>query len=117
MRISDWSSDVCSSDLLCGADRDGRGGIETIGQVGRTELTHRVVLARVGVVTGDVLRAATLERGDVHRCPLGVRGRCRKEPKILLRPDRTLDRKRVVSGQSGSIRVDLGGLGFMTKKK
>src|SRR3546814_20684461 len=90
MRISDWSSDVCSSDLLL-----------------------EELLAEVGVA-GHLAQGADLAPGRAHvaqqvgdaavlggvgvgaheeDAPLGARG----------------DRKSVVWGKSVSVRVDLGG--------
>src|SRR3546814_17378189 len=74
MRISDWSSDVCSSDLHDDLP---------------TALAHR------GQVPCGGRRG-----GDQHR--QRRRSRQREE-------DRPIDRKSVVSGQSVSVRVDLGG--------
>src|SRR3546814_6290760 len=55
MRISDWSSDVCSSDL--GAGREGQGG----GQIG-------------GNLRDVVARRSSLTRHDVRRCLQGHAG-------------------------------------------
>src|SRR3546814_15262968 len=71
MRISDWSSDVCSSDL-------GPLGLRVVGQGG--------VL---------VARARVDRRGDAGADDC--------------------DRKRVVSGKSVSVRVDLGGRRLIKK--
>src|SRR3546814_14348551 len=98
MRISDWSSDVCSSDLMPHASgqphcrcacrgSDGRGGTSaggadtTCGRAGATD-------------TGIVLGRIDLVRRAKYR---GVR-------------------KSVVSGKSVSVRVDLGGRRIMKKK-
>src|SRR3546814_10223846 len=93
MRISDWSSDVCSSDLPVpwrhGArGRPGRG----TGRMGRVEPVPGVRRPRGRAV-------AALRRGG------GGRRLARS------------DRKSVVSGKSVSVRVELGGRGILKKKK
>src|SRR3546814_12131156 len=52
MRISDWSSDVCSSDLGAAVARDVR-GLERRGQIVVNDLEG----AGIGVVDADLLRA------------------------------------------------------------
>src|SRR3546814_18386216 len=104
MRISDWSSDVCSSDLClnfehirpppaCGR---GQGWAATL--QGATPLRVASKLA--------TLAAPPARRGDVRSL-----SRRRPEPG----PDR--DRKSVVEGKSVSVRVDLGGSRLIKKKK
>src|SRR3546814_5877182 len=56
MRISDWSSDVCSSDLEYG------GSIEN-----RTRLLLEVVDACIGVWGADRVGVHLSPRGDAHR--------------------------------------------------
>src|SRR3546814_11507404 len=100
MRISDWSSDVCSSDLqrdillVAAADAD-RTGIDS---------------AMPCVDDDDALaRLATLRsRRRRHR-----RHR-RRDPAMR---DHGLDRKSVGSGKSVSIRVSLGGRRIIKKQK
>src|SRR3546814_5509959 len=88
MRISDWSSDVCSSDLLRrGAD------------VERLRRAERAIFAKA--VPGDII---ALFRQRKTALPLHhAQGRQR-------------DRKSVVSGRSVSVRVDLGGRRILKKK-
>src|SRR3546814_20327773 len=88
MRISDWSSDVCSSDLV----RDGAITHEdSLGNKGRTE-------------AGDV---------QVMSAGSGVRhAEYNREPETT----RILDRKSVVEGKSVSVRVDLGGRRIIKQK-
>src|SRR3546814_1979619 len=81
MRISDWSSDVCSSDL---ADMNGGGGEPAVG---------------LGMCAWRELRPVHAECA-----PFMVDQAAR-------------DRKRVVSGKSVSVRVDLGGRRIIKKKK
>src|SRR3546814_14946668 len=92
MRISDWSSDVCSSDLPARCP----GGIApTLQGPGR-----------------DLQR---LRLGDRRRGTLRLRIAPRCAGLSRDRPGR--DRKSVVSGKSVSVRVDLGGRRIIKKKK
>src|SRR3546814_21167623 len=79
MRISDWSSDVCSSDLEQG-DYD-------------ATLLGEYVRSRNGSQTGVIIAGP----GELFYTPGET-----EDPF-------SLDRKRVVSGKSVSVRVDLGG--------
>src|SRR3546814_17657460 len=88
MRISDWSSDVCSSDL------------------------HRPIARGVGGHVEHVLNAVDLllERGGHgRRHSLGI-GPGVGGPQHE-------DRKSVVQGKSVSVRVDLGGSRLLKKKR
>src|SRR3546814_19613639 len=98
MRISDWSSDVCSSDLLLRPD------------TGRVEL-------------GDTVLTDT-DAGTF--VPTHARGVAMLSQQAMLFPRMNVaanggyaprDRKRDVEGQSVSVRVDLGGCRIITKKK
>src|SRR3546814_12426474 len=92
MRISDWSSDVCSSDLRAPSSHPGPAG-------------------RFHLLRGN---GATRGRQSCHHGPLPCRallGRTRPCP-----PARTVDRKSVVEGKSVSVRVDLGGRRIIKKK-
>src|SRR3546814_12084134 len=96
MRISDWSSDVCSSDLWC------------------TERIVDAVLAdldRLRLHAG--VRAGTQHDRHCRQQLLGtavvVRGRGGEADVV--------DRKSVVEGKSVSVRVDLGGRRYIKKKK
>src|SRR3546814_15004150 len=92
MRISDWSSDVCSSDL--GGDLQDRHRV-------RTCLGHRHRPCRFcRRCTGSVC-CGTSNSGRTCR----RRGRGRR------------DRKSVVEGKSVSVRVDLGGRRIIKKKR
>src|SRR3546814_17506642 len=104
MRISDWSSDVCSSDLLLEAD-----------------LRMRVEVAPPG---GDLL----LQGGDAVVVAAGKDRGGRDGGGHLGFPPRRaalppvshaepVDRKSVVSGKSVSVRVSLGGRRSIQKKK
>src|SRR3546814_20668489 len=93
MRISDWSSDVCSSDLgtQAGAAGDPARGVH--GDLFDRRVDHR----RIGV---GQERAGT--RTALARPPPGRRRR---------------DRKSVVWGTSVSVRVELGGGRSIKKNK
>src|SRR3546814_19148380 len=86
MGSSDWSSDVCSSDLTLGHSvEQSRGGADRIAAIGngadRTSLPHHRQRARPGEW-----------------------------------PAREIDRKSVVSGKSVSVRVDLRGRRILNKQ-
>src|SRR3546814_15177782 len=83
MRISDWSSDVCSSDLMYA---QGGGSVIYMGSVHSKEasvLKAPYVTAKHGLIG---LAKVVAKEGAAHG-----------------------DRKSVVSGKSVSVRVDLGG--------
>src|SRR3546814_4697238 len=62
MRISDWSSDVCASDLLALRDRPdlGRGDLPVLEQHQRRNAAHPVFLRRAGIVVDVQLRDGDL---------------------------------------------------------
>src|SRR3546814_16937967 len=97
MRISDWTSDVCSSDLTDGGCHGAHGG-------------RRQRPAGLGAVheapTND-------EPGRVVRHPC----RALRRPRRRRRLGRSPDRKSVVTGKSVSVRVDLGGRRIFIKRK
>src|SRR3546814_17390080 len=87
MRISDWSSDVCSSDL-CNASRN---------------------VVQAGWRNGcAVLRTADWSTGQ---------GRPRQSRQPRLRPRRPRDPKSVVEGKGGSVSVGIGGRRLHKKTK
>src|SRR3546814_20617822 len=102
MRISDWSSDVCSSDL---------------DYLRRARLGHKMqrVISERPTLTEDAWRKASYDvetdallaiiRTD-HGRGRGARGSIPEG-----------DRKSVVWGKSVSVRVDLGGRGSINKKQ
>src|SRR3546814_12917163 len=97
MRISDWSSDVCSSDLAVDLFVPARrsGGVPAPARpVPRARPARQASLA-----TGLPRGFLPLDRGGAAVCR------------------RRLDRKSVVSGKSVSVRVDLGGRRIIKKKK
>src|SRR3546814_19443372 len=101
MRISDWSSDVCSSDLF--RDRGAYGGKEW----GVDEAVTRLV--------GEGRIRHTIVVG-IWNTPKRLREYM--PAKVFARlPDDQRDRKSVVSGKSVVVRVDLGGRRIIKKKK
>src|SRR3546814_20912328 len=105
MRISDWSSDVCSSDLM--TRRVVVTGLRVVTPlgVGVEPVWNRLILGHSGLVRLPDAIAADL--------PARVAG---------MVPDKDddpagLDRKSVVEGKSVSVRVDLGGRRIITKKQ
>src|SRR3546814_17375140 len=108
MRISDWSSDVCSSDL-----ERGRAVVERVEPGGG-------VVRRLGVGQAHRRDAEHLvgDDGDEHlvRCRLGAPGSVGGDD--LVGADRVGQaRKSVVAGQRGSGRVVAGGRRIIKKKK
>src|SRR3546814_20676184 len=92
MRISDWSSDVCSSDLAviapCCID------------LWPFEHVDRFVGIGVARLPDFLRREAQNRRDPAHQ-----------------RVEQHVDRKSVVSGKRVSVRVDLGGRRIIKKKK
>src|SRR3546814_19889172 len=95
MRISDWSSDVCSSDLW--PDKEGAGMMSSMH---KNTVAFAVLLASAGTVA-----AALKTSGPANPLPAAVQS----AP--------AADRKSVVSGKRVSVRVDLGGRRILKKKK
>src|SRR3546814_12022382 len=98
MRISDWSSDVCSSDLI-GLRQPRR----LFGHIGQAR-SLPVIPAKAGIHEHRLFRTGTAVFMDPRL--RGGDGRL----------DNPLDRPRVVSGKSVSVRVDLGGRRIIKKK-
>src|SRR3546814_13126634 len=104
MRISDWSSDVCSSDL----------------QIGVEPIEHRLAEARWNFGRLDIELGATriafaAQRID-QRFQFRQTRRIGAEERILV-DARLVDRKSVVSGKSVSVRLDIGGHRVITTKQ
>src|SRR3546814_11783211 len=97
MRISDWSSDVCSSDLVEGGEPAAQHVIETL--VGARTVERPEI--------GDLLDDAD-QRDVARRIGTDMAGVAR----IEIAPDR----KSVVLGKRVSVRVDLGGRRIINKK-
>src|SRR3546814_16932570 len=106
MRISDWSSDVCSSDLKGGRDLQLRiiGTARALPRIGPAVVEDIFALAVRLQISGS--RRDQCARSILHhqrrRLPAGAR------------PE---DRKNVVSGNGVSGRVVLGGPRLIKKKK
>src|SRR3546814_17442909 len=112
MRISDWSSDVCSSDLALIEDA------ATLGDLGRMRAMLAVTRRAIAADPADprayylqAVLAARAGRFDLARVLL------QKTGGTLNGMAAVLDRKSVVSGKSVSVRVDLGGRRIIQKKK
>src|SRR3546814_14016892 len=103
MRISDWSSDVCSSDLFYRAVQD----VFRSEWKGHTPKTSRLVHGAGIVALGYVMEVLALLDG-ARRWEDFAKG-------LGCLAGRT-DRKSVVSGKSVSVRVDLGGRRIIKKK-
>src|SRR3546814_12923415 len=88
MRISDWSSDVCSSDLLTGPD----------GEIWRLAMGHTPIFP---VATPEAFVA--LQRA------------ARPDPATGKPDPAAIDRKSGAEGKSVSVRVDLGGRSIIKK--
>src|SRR3546814_12306382 len=119
MRISDWSSDVCSSDLI-GLAAGTQQGVEAV-------LTY--LLVYVVTTIGAFLFVMQLRDADgamVESIP-AYAGLSKRQPGLaaamavflfsLAAIPPLLDRQSVVSGKSVSVRVDLGGRRNIKKKK
>src|SRR3546814_11704867 len=104
MRISDWSSDVCSSDL------------PSCGSGARIRRRYRAFQA-----PAHVRRTTPLPHDCTADARQGGYGICRgcpdAEAALSGNPLSYVDRKSVVSGKSVSVRVDLGGRRIIKKKK
>src|SRR3546814_12320531 len=113
MRISDWSSDVCSSDLveteILPTVRElgigfvafsplGRGFLAGAGPVEPNDRRHKHPRFQPDAVAANSVRRAVVGR-------------------VAERLGATIDRKSVVSGKSGSVRVDIGGRRILKKTK
>src|SRR3546814_11156591 len=117
MRISDWSSDVCSSDLrIDPLRRPGRG-------LGRHAQDHPLRPAAQTQPRRDGEgRGRTGRRAEAEGPPVGIS--TRRGPQILTTTILELPmagqdptRKSVVKGKSVSVRVDIGGRRIIKKKQ
>src|SRR3546814_7808623 len=114
MRISDWSSDVCSSDLshvlarAVGLDMVAAGWKPTVenylGRVAKPRILMEVAEAKDDQTAGLIDH---LKKGDMAR----------EAERLLADADWLPDRKSVVEGKSVSGRVDIGGSRINKKKK
>src|SRR3546814_19378319 len=100
MRISDWSSDVCSSDLLLGSGEGHEAlDLEPLLLVGVDILDHPAVALEIA----ERIAAQLGEIGEAHA--------------VIVHRHIHADRKSVVSGKSVSVRVNPGGSRIIKKKK
>src|SRR3546814_14851136 len=102
MRISDWSSDVCSSDLLAQS----------------RPLGAQVVFCAPAGSAGALWSGGNARlrlRSQYGQCVYPDLGVLRRYAKPV--SGAGLDRKSVVKGKSVSVRVDLGGRRIIKKKK
>src|SRR3546814_15334714 len=112
MRISDWSSDVCSS-YLRRLHRRAVAGVETDCLEVREappDFAEPGLLGEAVAIGGDavVLPPDGLEHMAIAHPQLGIVGEALGTRR---------DRKSVVEGKSGSVRVELGGRRVSKKKK
>src|SRR3546814_14959224 len=109
MRISDWSSDVCSSDLRAGGTQVG--GALQAPEPGDFDRITVTIMAN-----GTDLATYAVDRRGQWLLPLpNASPPFGPGPPPRTAPV-TVDRKSVVSGKSVSVRVDLGGRRIIKKK-
>src|SRR3546814_11410699 len=113
MRISDWSSDVCSSDLVRSPGHGARNEDPDDADDGRRQRHGPVPDAGAGR-QGRCRGRACQGRRPMHLVEEGGRGR-QDRRRGHLHAER--DRKSVVQGKSVSARVDRGGRRIIKKKK
>src|SRR3546814_15697128 len=113
MRISDWSSDVCSSDLITAIDSDLAGaGLHP--DAGDCVLPAASRIGAAELVEFLLTEWRSFNRRFRDRC-------CWHRSVSSSRSDDVLqvgkDRKRVVQGKRVSVRGDIGGRRHIKKKK
>src|SRR3546814_17378364 len=111
MRISDWSSDVCSSDLLAVLP-EALGyfvSIPVLGDFNQTRIGYGGFASATYSLSDEFRLTAG---GRVSRDRLTAAGQGAAGPFTF----RKRDRKRVVAGKRVSVRVDLGGRRIIKKK-
>src|SRR3546814_18876188 len=109
MRISDWSSDVCSSDL---AEPKGREITRISGNERYTGTDYHRIEGEPGL---EILSSGTT--GKPKRIRFPYRMLIRMVDMVRVSQMDAKDRKSVVMGKRMSVRVDLGGRGIIKKKK
>src|SRR3546814_20716764 len=112
MRISDWSSDVCSSDLL---DMPAGRIVDDVAQIFEIAFEHVERAAPVQRLHGVISVANPAEAVIPVAPPIGIFG----DRRGARGDDRAglLDQKSVVSGSWVAVRVSLGGSSIIKKKK
>src|SRR3546814_13909727 len=105
MRISDWSSDVCSSDLASNANISANGSIYLIYEPKpETSAAWRIARLRSGGASSQFSKVRGRAGGDAHADqPSDTAAGSGAGP-------RAVDRKSVGQGKSVSVRVALGRL-------
>src|SRR3546814_21101163 len=117
MRISDWSSDVCSSDLLCHAAGAGPDVEQLAERIVAQCFDQRLLDQPVGAVHApQIVPFARVLREILLGGFIARRAHCRKLAPILLAFAGEA-RKGVVSGKTVSVRVERGGARILKKKK
>src|SRR3546814_16323623 len=107
MRISDWSSDVCSSDLR--GQLEGRGDQRAFG--------HGQLVKRLAVVVLGCRGHAVRTVAEEHLVEVQLEDLVFAQLVLDAHRDEDLgDRKSVGSGKGVSVRVDLGGRRVFKKK-
>src|SRR3546814_14096243 len=104
MRISDWSSDVCSSDLAGARDRGARG------------LSVRRAGALCRGSAGGEPRDSSGGRTGERAAGRGAGAARGFDMALQAAPDRLRDRKRVVEGKRGSVTGERRGPRIITQK-
>src|SRR3546814_12223483 len=113
MRISDWSSDVCSSDLGLGA-RQPVLGLALKLRITDEDRQHHLAAVEY-ILGGDLSRLFLPDQFAERAQPFG---QCGAQPRFVRAARRSReDRKRVVTGRREEVRVDLGGGRTLKKKK
>src|SRR3546814_11074833 len=107
MRISDWSSDVCSSDLR------GRDAADPYNLLAADLILEATLPMKCDPQRRDDGQQHERRHGQQHPCQ--YRDWPRQRTSRIKHGRR--DRKSVGSGKSGSVRVDLGGRRIIQKKK
>src|SRR3546814_14886302 len=122
MRISDWSSDVCSSDLQIDQGTCGQGTASAGWHRVHREIRTALRISSSGKGEAQCAERAPARKRGAYRCAGGPEGRGYDRDEHGRTRDRhparrESDRTSVVAGKSVSERVDLGGRGTIKKKK
>src|SRR3546814_19186862 len=115
MRISDWSSDVCSSNLLCQPPRRGRVVAALVGAGGGRDRDDRSCPQRVS--QRAAARAVAQAAGAVSEHDRAQHGIARDPRRGVSHRELRLDRKGVVLGKRGALLVNTGWRRYINKKK
>src|SRR3546814_19356274 len=133
MRISDWSSDVCSSDLACALIIDMllRVGSRRCQASSERDMARSPLTKRNGNAPEDIIRAAERLFGEDGVSLVSLRQIAIAANQVnnfavqynfgdkdgMLKAIFQRDRTRVVEGKSVSVRLDLGSRDNIKKKK